>query len=384
MRRLYHRGRDIGMKNAKLAGSLSDIAAHSPIEKLSVESRYVVVADLRMGDGGKKDELAASKKALFAVLGRWYLPRGYTLVLNGDVEDLRSYWIKDIMAAWPEIYALFDAFAETGRLRRIVGERDLTLLRLSSYPYELLHGMRLEGEAASMLVLHGHQASPPYVGRDYLSDYIQHWIGSSKRPPEVKGLDDRERYKAERRLYRAASGLGMALIEGHTKRSLFESYAKRDFLAAEVERLFREVETRGGSSAIDKFIGLCRKEARARGSGSRAPRSGPGYDERRDVSPCLFCPGRVVGARGLRVLEIEGDALRLARWIKGDRGAASRSSAEVSGKEAGAGGRQGLLGKPYRRVESRTTSVSAMLERVAALAREEGEEPEGRRSPEAD
>jgi hypothetical protein len=373
------------MKSAKLAASLSDIAAHSPSEKLGGESRYVIVADLRMGDGGKKDELAASKKALFAVLGRWYLPRGYTLVLNGDVEDLRSCWIKDIVSAWPEIYALFDAFAEKGRLRRIVGERDLTLLRLSSYPYELLHGLKLEGEAASILIMHGHQASPPYIGRDYLADYIQHWIGSSKRPPAGKGMDEQARYKVERRLYSVASELGMALIEGHTKRPLFESFANRDFLLAEVERLFREVDSRDGGQAVDEFIRLCRKEAKARGSGSRARRSGPGYDEKREVSPCLFCPGRVASARGLRVLEVEGDALRLVRWMKTNRDMANSSSGEICGKgEVISSGRYESEGKRYMRVEARSTSIHTTLERIAALARKEGGESDRGRSPDAD
>jgi hypothetical protein len=93
----------------RLADSMADIAARSPSERLWEESRYVILADLRMGDGGKKDELAGERKALFSVLSEWYLPRGYTLVLNGDVEDLRSFWLKDIHAAWPEMYALFDA-----------------------------------------------------------------------------------------------------------------------------------------------------------------------------------------------------------------------------------------------------------------------------------
>ena len=133
-------------KTTKLADSMADIAARSPFETLGPESRYVVVADLRMGDGGKKDELADAKKPLFDILGRWYLPRGYTLVLNGDIEDLRRFWLKDILAAWPELYALFDAYAELGRLRKILGERDLALMRLGSYSYELSHGFRLDGE----------------------------------------------------------------------------------------------------------------------------------------------------------------------------------------------------------------------------------------------
>jgi hypothetical protein len=338
-----------------LAASMADMAARGPSEALGPDSRYVVVADLRMGDGGRKDELAGSRKALFSILSRWYLARGYTLVLNGDVEDLRGFWLKDILAAWPEMYALFDVFAEKGRLRKIVGERDLSLLRLASYPYELSHCLRLDGERSSILVLHGHQASPPYAGRDYLSDYIVHWLGSSKRPkPEAPDKDGRERFKAERRLYRASSRLGVVAVEGHTRRPLFESLTNRDLVRAEVERLLRESDPRGGSSKLDALVDLYKKESN-KGTGS----------------PCLFCPGRVVGARGLRALEMEGGSLRLVRWSDSER---ERSAAAKTGPKAPAPAPQSLEGSSYRRYELRSTPIAGLLERVELLARpEEGD-----------
>jgi hypothetical protein len=318
------------MKTVRLAASMADIAATCPSEPLGPGSRYVVAADLRMGDGGKKDELAGSGKALFAILGRWYLQRGYTLVLNGDVEDLRGFWLKDILAAWPELYALFDAFAEQGRLRKILGERDLGLMRLMSYPYALIHGFRLDGERNSLLVLHGHQASPPYAGRDYLSDYIQHWMGSPYRPkPSGKEEEGRERLRAERRLYRAASRLSMAAIEGHTRRPLFESMTNRDSIRAEVERLMRDADAE-------------------------------------PLSPCLFCPGRVVGARGLRFLELEGDSLRLVRWAKAKKGQAAGREAATSPPRAAP---PSLELSPYQRQELRAASLAGILERVELLGR---------------
>jgi hypothetical protein len=193
------------MKTAKLTSSMADIATKSPAEVLGPESRYVVIADLRMGDGGRRDELAGSRKALFGILSRYYLPRGYTLVLNGDVEDLRNFWYKDILAAWPKMYALFDVFAEAG----------------------------------SVLVMHGHQAASPFAGRDYLSDYIQHWLASSKRPrregPEKEG---QERFKTERRLYRAASRLGVLMIQGYTRRP----YARFELRSTSIRGLLERVE----------------------------------------------------------------------------------------------------------------------------------------------
>lgn len=327
------------MKTAKLADSIAMIAAHSPAEALGPGSRYVIAADLRMGDGGKKDALAAARKALYAILGYWYLPRGYTLVLNGDVEDLQKFWLKDILAAWPKMYALFDAFADGGRLRKIVGERDLALLRLGSYPYELSHSLRLDGERSSILVLHGHQASEPYIGRDYLSDYMQRWLGSSK-PPKREGRDDDrgERLKVERRLYRAASGLGIAAIEGHTKRPLFESLTNREAVRGEIDRLLRE---------------------------SASPYVPP--ERRASSSPCLFCPGRVLGSKGLRFLEIDGESLGLVRWVRTEgRKAGPMRAGDLASPDVAP---RFLEGTPYARLEIRSTRVDGLLERVGLFAK---------------
>jgi hypothetical protein len=347
-----------GSNIAKLASSMTAIAAGCPSEGLRDESRYVIVADLRMGDGGSKDELAKARKAIFAILGKWYFPRGYTLVLNGDIEDLRRFWLKDILAAWPEMYALFDSFKEKGRLRKIVGERDLPLLRLRSYPYELSQGLRLDVQKSFLLVFHGHQASPPFVGRDYLSDYMVHWLGSSKRSKAEAEEEDRgERFKAERRLYRASSRLGIVAIQGHTRRPLFESRTNRDSIRAEVERLLHEGDPRDGDSKLDELIAIYRRELRK--GGRRSLPSGPSYDERNLVSPCLFSPGRVVGAktqgaRGLRMLEIEDGLLSLVRW--------------GSARSVAAGPPRILEGTPYARFLTRAAPIQGLFERIDLLA----------------
>lgn len=272
------------MKTVVLASSLANIERLCPSETLAPESRYVVLAGMRLGDGGAKDEFAQAKKMILSILGDWYFPRGYTLVLDGDIEDMRRFWLKDIYAAWPELYALFDAFAEEGRLRKIVGERDLALLRLLSYPYALTHGLRLEfgPSPSSVLVTHGHQASAPFFGRDYLSDYMVRWLGYPRRP-KVEEARVKDGRKTERRLYSAASSLSSVLIEGHTHRPLFESMSRRDW-------------TR---KAIGDAVG----------------------EEVAAVAPCLFCPGRALGSRGLRAIELEGQDIMQTRWTKLERGA---------------------------------------------------------------
>jgi hypothetical protein len=331
-----------------------------------------------MGDGGPKDELAKAKKSIAAVLGYWYYPRGYTLVLDGDVEDLRGFWFKDILAAWPELYAVFDVYSQAGRLRKIAGERDLALLRIASYPYEMSHALRLDTEGSSLLILHGHQASTALAGRNYLSDYLAHWLATSKRPKveaEVKG----ERFKTERRLYRAACSLGIILIQGHTRRPLFESLSSRDTVRAEVERLLREPQVR--PTVLDRMIDLYREEVRADSGKLRFASSGASFDERGIGVPCLFSPGRALGRRGLRAIEIEGGKVRLVRWTKSRVKRGGEESPSAAPWPSAELELTPLAGSTYARYELRSTAIDEIVERVGLLASNKSDRDE---SPDGD
>jgi hypothetical protein len=257
----------------ELARSLAGIAAACPSEPLKASSRYVILADLRMGDGGAKDGLFRVRRRLVDILEGWYLPRKYILVLAGDVEDLRRFWLKSIAEAWGRLYSVFDAFRDAKRLRKIVGDRDLALTLLRSYPYELCHGLRLDGQEGSFLVVHGHQASRPYIGCDYLREYLGRWQYEGIRRKDEDDGDEGARLKAERRLSKTSRALGLAIVEGHTRRPLFES--------------------RGPSEGY-----------------------GPG-------TPALFCPGRLAGGAGggrrqLRMMEIVDGRLVQVAWTRTD------------------------------------------------------------------
>jgi hypothetical protein len=44
-----------------------------------------------MGDGSNNDDLKRNGGIVAAFLERYYLPRGSTLILNGDIEDLQKF-----------------------------------------------------------------------------------------------------------------------------------------------------------------------------------------------------------------------------------------------------------------------------------------------------
>jgi hypothetical protein len=316
------------MRFAHFKKSFQGLFERSPAEKISPSSRYAIVGDLRMGDGGKHDSLRRHGDLVERVLGTVYLPEGYSLVLAGDTEDLRNYWSKDIEATWRRLYGLFDEFALQGSLQKLIGERELGLIRKQRSRYRILHGLRLDWKGFELFVLHGHQAARYFAAEDY-EDFLQKYQHQPRRIRDENDMDDPGRlYRTERRLYRASLGMGIATIFGHTGRALFESQTEYDELRSSIEGLFRkdtQAEARDGDR-LDAMIkryrqGLMKMDQQGRGAELtlKASEAGP-------LVPCLFNPGLANCHSGLDCIEIHGTLIRKVRWVDEDRARPSLKS----------------------------------------------------------
>ena len=305
------------MRFSRFFESFCALRERSPVERLGPKSRYAIVSDLRMGDGGGADALGHNRELAEAVLGGVYLPEGYTLVLAGDTEDLRSFWSKDITASWERIYALFDEFAAQGSLRKLLGERDLGLIRKSRPRYNFLHGLRLERDDFEFFILHGHQAARYFAGTDY-QDFIQRQLHKPRKIRDERDMDDPGRlYRTELRLYRASLRLGIATIFGHTGRALFESCTEYDDLRSSIEALLRKGDgDGGGESRLDAMLELYRKRIASVERQRKSPGTTLRATEGGTLVPSLFNPGPANWCRGLNFLEIEGERIRSVRWIE--------------------------------------------------------------------
>jgi len=93
---------------------------------------------------GPQDDLAPNRSLIEGALKQYYLQNRYHLILNGDMEDLNKFKLSEIIAAWPELYDIFNSFAQMGRFWKIVGNHDLYLLKEKEYPYPLYHGLLLK------------------------------------------------------------------------------------------------------------------------------------------------------------------------------------------------------------------------------------------------
>jgi predicted phosphodiesterase len=307
--------------------SFQGLVESCPSEPLAPGSRYVVLSDLHMGDGGSGDDLAHNRAILRNALREWYFARGYTLVLSGDVEELHKFKLAAIRRAWAPLYAIFDDFAAAGRLRKIVGNHDLALLRTADYPYELVHGLSILYGARRIFCFHGHQASRFFVKYNYISDFIVRYLA---KPLHVKNTsiskDSRQRFKAERRIYRASKRLGIVSIAGHTHRPLFESLSKYDSLRWAMESLLREYPDASSErrAEIADIIHIYRGEFERLKRKRRHGNDGRGlYEDSDYVIPCLFNSGCATGVGGFTVIELDGGseasrgaAISLVHWAE--------------------------------------------------------------------
>jgi UDP-2,3-diacylglucosamine pyrophosphatase LpxH len=311
------------MSSSDFLASFFEFLGASPRLAIDDDSRYVFLSDLHLGDGGKSDDLEPNRELATTVLARWYLDRGYTLILGGDIEDLQKFKQKRIREAWGELYGIFDAFAERGALWKLVGNHDLGLLREKEQPYRLHHGLRLERKGRTLFCFHGHQASRLFADYMYLSDFVVRFLA---KPLKYKNAsisgDSRQRFKAERRIYRVSKQLAMVSICGHTHRPLFESLTKYDSLRWSIEELLREYPASSGDrrNRIAQLVGLYSSEFERLGKKERRwGLSKSLYEEKSLLIPCVFNSGCATGKHGMTAIEIEGGRIGLVHWAEEGR-----------------------------------------------------------------
>jgi predicted phosphodiesterase len=343
-------------------GVLSQMAG-APELSLEDRPRVVVMSDFHMGDGSARDALRHNGELLAAILERYYLDRGSTLVLNGDIEELQKFPLAAVRSAWPGLYALFDRFAAGPGLFKILGNHDESLLDEPGYPYPLLNGLSLRLGDRLMYVFHGHQASGWYVNHNALSGaFVRYLFGTLRIPSPSVSRDSRRKFGIERRIYDLSRACRMVSIIGHTHRPLFESLSKYDWLRFEIERLCAEYAPADEAlrREIAARVAVYREEfQRLRRRERRRSRSMSLYGT--DILlPCLFNSGSAVGRKGVTAIEVEDGRIQLAYWFEDGRVKRYLEAEAARGRA--------LPGTPYRRAVLGSARVDYLLARIDLLA----------------
>lgn len=287
---------------------------------LEKHSRLVIFSDLHMGNGGKNDDFLPNEPLFTTALKDYYLKNDYSLVLNGDIEELQRYSMEKIWQKWEHVFGLFDAFNQKQKLFKTVGNHDIDFLVKvpKNYQIPIYESLSLDYKDDRILIFHGHQASSKY--RDY-----NKWVGYTLKyvanPLRIKNYsvahDSRKQYNIEKKAYHYSSIRKIVSIIGHTHRPLFESLAKAERLKFTIEQLCRDYanpEVKNKKNIKKSIKGFKKELKKIHKKQDAVAFRNNLYNSIFNI-PCLFNSGCVVGKRGMTCLEIENGEIRLIHWF---------------------------------------------------------------------
>ena len=286
--------------------------------------RVVILSDLHMGDGSRRDDFLHNASLVEEALGRCYLDGGWRLVLNGDVEELVNFSLEAVVARWGSTIDLFRQFHREGRLAKVLGNHDEDLpAEVGRYPFrpELLGALRLSVGPEELFILHGHQGSNFYQAMHRPAGWLMRNVVSPLGFKNIRVSDrQRRRIKIEHVIYEFARRAGLPAIIGHTHRPLFESLSKVDSLRFQIEQQCREaahLPAREQRAAAARIAALKREFEECRSAGKGEGSLASVYDPDL-VVPCLFNSGCCIGKGGFTAIEVEAHHIALVHWRRAD------------------------------------------------------------------
>jgi predicted phosphodiesterase len=289
--------------------------------------KALVISDFHMG-GGRRDDLTNNGAMLTAVLANYYLPGGWALVLNGDIEELARFSLPAIREHWPELYRIFDAFAEDGRLYKNVGNHDEGLVFEKNYPYQLHEAVRIETGIIPIYVYHGHQSSRMYTNYNFV---VRAALRYFLKPLGIRNISaarsPHRRFFVEKQAYAFSLAHDCISIIGHTHRPLFESMGRFEDIKYEIENLCRDYPEEGAEDRkriAREVLALRVDLGKLKRSEKRDVLRNSLYGEELPV-PCLFNAGSAIGRKGINAIEIrseggEAPTIALVYWFMRGRG----------------------------------------------------------------
>ncbi len=295
--------------------NLTRIYHETPSVALDPSDRIVIFSDLHLGNGKGTDDFRTNGAMFTQVLSDYYCDGNYSLILNGDIEELQRFRFPDIRKRWKTVYDVFDRFEQDGRLRRLIGNHDLDLRERADHDFTIDEALRFTYHDNSIFVFHGHQTSRRYENHNNVIRWVLRYLAN---PLQIGNFtvaaDSRKRFKTERRVYDFASQKKILAVIGHTHRPLFESMSKNDAIQFEIERLCRKYPKSKKQEKIERRIeGLKAELQELRAERLKDGDSTSLYQEQLLV-PSMFNSGCVLGKRGMTSLEIEKGRIRLVYW----------------------------------------------------------------------
>ncbi len=299
---------------------LDSLYRNAPEITLASDSRIVIFSDLHVGSKTRRDDFLPNSTMFLTILEKYYLAKNYTMILNGDVEELQRRPLKKVKKNWPELYEIFSSFADKGKLYKIAGNHDADLYRHehTDINSNLLESLVLNHEGNSILVFHGHQASVRYMMTPRFMKYALKYIA---QPLGIKNFtrshDNTNINNTERIIYEYSRERKIISIIGHTHRPLFESLSEIDLLRFKIENLLRLYPSSSDEKRIniEEEIKKYKEEIETIISENHEYRLRSGIYNKAVIIPTVFNSGSVIGKRGLSAIEIKNRNISLVHWF---------------------------------------------------------------------
>ena len=279
--------------------------------------KVLIISDFHMGSG-RHDDFHPNGEIVRKILEDHYYKNGWYLVLNGDIEELAKFPLKDIRAEWAGIYRVFDLFASAGRLYKTLGNHDEALIFEKEYPYPLYNAVRIDTGLIPLYVYHGHQSSRIYTD---FNNIIRLSLKYLLKPVGIRNISaarsSHRRFHVERHAYDFSRKNNCISVIGHTHRTLFESLGRFDYIKFEIERLCRAFPSSSGEgreriarevAALRMELGKLKRSERREGSRLSL------YGDELPV-PCLFNSGSAIGKKGVNAIELDRENISLVYWF---------------------------------------------------------------------
>ena len=312
------------MNDQRISEALLSLYREAPVQTINDTDKFVIFSDLHLGNGSSNDDFAGNSELFDTILRRRYLPEGYTLVLNGDIEELQKFRFASIYAQWKNLYTLFAEFKQRAGLIKIIGNHDaeLALEKQIWESDDLFRSYCLRYENHDILLFHGHQASKYFQRYNKLAGWLLRYI---VRPLRIKNFsvshDSRKQYKTERRVYHFSRSHKLLSVIGHTHRPLLESLSKADSLKYKIEHYLRKYSGRSTPERekIAAEIRRCRQELRSVYNSHPEFGLRSSLYNREIIVPSLFNSGCGIGKRGITGIEISGGTIALVHFFDKNR-----------------------------------------------------------------
>lgn len=283
--------------------------------------RIIIFSDLHIGNRKYRDDFKNNSNLFMTFLEKKYLPEKYTLILNGDIEELQRVSFKKIYRKWNDFYDLIDKFHNSNKLFKLVGNHDQKLLKIKkpdNYP-PLIQSILLKYYGGEIMVYHGHQAS---AYKDFRNALIGLILKTIIHPLGIKNFtrsyDNNRKHKTEQIIYDYSFRKKIISIIGHTHRPLFESFSEEDYIKFSIENLINEYLEKNKNpddrEKIKKEINTLKKDLTNKTRKNYPTLNDTLYNSE-IITPVLFNSGYAIGKKGFTGIEISEKNISLMHYF---------------------------------------------------------------------